>query len=42
MSDRRFRLWGVPVLTLLIALLNGPYAGNNALTRFMVSWGVAL
>ena len=30
------------MLTLLITLLNGPYAGADAPARFMVSWGVAL
>ncbi|GAA3964489.1 sensor histidine kinase [Hymenobacter antarcticus] len=42
MNDRRFRLWGIPVLALLIALLNGPYAGADAAARFVVSWGVSL
>jgi hypothetical protein len=42
MNDRRFRRWGIPVLALLIALLNGPYAGADAPARFVVSWGVAL
>ena len=42
MNDRRFRLWGIPVLALLITLLNGPYAGAGAAGRFGVSWGVSL
>ena len=42
MNDRRFHLWGIPVLALLIALLNGPYAGANAPARFVVMGGRAL
>ncbi|WP_210517454.1 sensor histidine kinase [Hymenobacter terricola] len=42
MNDRRFRLWGIPTLALLITLLNGPYAGADAGPRFVISLGVSL
>ncbi len=42
MNDRRFRWWGIPLLALLIALLNGPYPGPGAGLRFAVNWGLAL
>ncbi|MFD1470633.1 sensor histidine kinase [Hymenobacter caeli] len=42
MNDRRFRLWGIPALALVIALFNGPYRGPGAGARFALSAGVAL
>ena len=42
MNDRRFRLWGIPVLALLIALLNDQYKGPDAGARFATNWVFAL
>lgn len=42
MNDRRFRLIGIPVLSLLITLLTLPLHGFPALPRFTVSLGISL
>ena len=42
MNDRRFRLWGIPVLALLIALLRGPNGEENTLAQLAVTYGFAL
>ncbi len=42
MNDRRFRLIGIPVLSLLIALLTVPLHGFPALPHLLVSLGVSL
>ncbi|HEX8329690.1 MAG TPA: histidine kinase [Hymenobacter sp.] len=38
MNDRRFRLWGMPLLAFIIALLGGHYEGENVPVRFLVTW----
>lgn len=42
MNDRRFRLIGIPVLSLLITLLTLPLHGFPALPHFAVSLGISL
>ncbi len=42
MNDRRFRLIGIPVLSLLITVITAPLHGFPALPHFAVSLGVSL
>ena len=42
MNDRRFRLWGIPGLALIITLLSGPYHGADAAARFVTTAGFSL
>lgn len=42
MNDRRFRLFGIPVLSLLITLLTARLRGWADLPQFGVNWGISL
>ncbi|MGI4834409.1 MAG: sensor histidine kinase [Janthinobacterium lividum] len=42
MNDHRYRLIGIPALSLLITLLTAPLHGFGANPTFFVSWGISL
>jgi hypothetical protein len=42
MNDRRFRLWGIPVLALIITLIDGPYNGPGGGIRFLLNGAFSL